>query len=168
MTASLQPPALRVGYVLKRFPRLSETFILNEILEVERQGVAVEVFSLLRPPAEVRHALVEDVRARVTYLPGGSALAGWTVRTMRPDWRLRKQALPDLLIDEGLDPGSLFPGREVTAACQLHLQAATLAILATGPADRSFACPFRLGRDDRGVAGEPPQRHPLFIHGPCP
>ena len=27
---------MRVGYVLKRFPRYSETFILNEILELER------------------------------------------------------------------------------------------------------------------------------------
>ena len=31
----------RIGYVLKRFPRLSETFVLNEILELERQGVDV-------------------------------------------------------------------------------------------------------------------------------
>ena len=30
---------LRVGYVLKRFPRISETFILHEILELERQGL---------------------------------------------------------------------------------------------------------------------------------
>ena len=33
--------ALRVGYVLKKFPRISETFILNEILELERQGVTL-------------------------------------------------------------------------------------------------------------------------------
>ena len=33
-----------VGYVLKMFPRLSETFILNEILELERQGVSLHIF----------------------------------------------------------------------------------------------------------------------------
>ena len=37
---------LHVGYILKQYPRLSETFILNEILGLERAGVAVSVFSL--------------------------------------------------------------------------------------------------------------------------
>ena len=69
-----QTAPLKVAYVLKRFPRLSETFILNEILELERQGVEVSVFSLLRPPAEARHKLLDDLRAQVTYLPGRKAL----------------------------------------------------------------------------------------------
>ena len=54
---------LRIGYVLKRFPRLSETFILNELLQLERLGVQVDVFSLLRPPEEPRHALLEELKA---------------------------------------------------------------------------------------------------------
>ena len=36
-TASGQRP-IRVGYMLKRFPRLSETFILNELLEAAKAG----------------------------------------------------------------------------------------------------------------------------------
>ena len=44
---------LRIGYIVKMFPRFSETFILNEILELERQGAKVTVFSLL-PPTEGR------------------------------------------------------------------------------------------------------------------
>ena len=48
--AGSSPPArLRVGYVLKMFPRLSETFILNELLELENRGVDVSVFSLMYP-----------------------------------------------------------------------------------------------------------------------
>ena len=47
---------LRVGYVVKRFPRFSETFILNEVLALEARGITVEVFSLLDPPDEPRHA----------------------------------------------------------------------------------------------------------------
>lgn len=35
-----------VGYILKMYPRFSETFILNELLELERQGVHVRIFSL--------------------------------------------------------------------------------------------------------------------------
>ena len=37
----------QVGYILKMFPRLSETFILHELLELQRQGIAPAVFSLM-------------------------------------------------------------------------------------------------------------------------
>ena len=40
---------MRVGYVLKRFPRYSETFVVTEVLAHEAAGWEVEVFSL-RPP----------------------------------------------------------------------------------------------------------------------
>ena len=42
-------PALRVGYVVKRYPRFSETFVVNEILAHERAGVEIDVFSLRTP-----------------------------------------------------------------------------------------------------------------------
>src|SRR5438874_2486212 len=45
----------RVGYVLKMFPRLSETFILNEVLELERQDMRLHIFSLKRPVDAVSH-----------------------------------------------------------------------------------------------------------------
>ena len=34
--------ATKVGYILKKFPRLSETFILNELLALEEAGIEVE------------------------------------------------------------------------------------------------------------------------------
>jgi glycosyltransferase involved in cell wall biosynthesis len=58
-----------VAYILKMYPRFSETFVLSEILELERQGVPLHVFSLKRPDDGVFHADVARVRARVTYLP---------------------------------------------------------------------------------------------------
>ena len=60
--------ALRIGYVVKRFPRFSETFILNEVLALEALGITVEVFSLLDPPDEPRHARLVDLKARVNRL----------------------------------------------------------------------------------------------------
>jgi colanic acid/amylovoran biosynthesis glycosyltransferase len=64
----------RVGYVLKMFPRFSETFILSELLELERQGTEIEVFSL-RPPADgCVHGDLGRLRARVHYVPQ----ARWT------------------------------------------------------------------------------------------
>lgn len=66
---------VRVGYVLKMYPRFSETFILNEILELERQGVALHVFALKKPDEGRFHADVARVRAGVTYAPESLALA---------------------------------------------------------------------------------------------
>ena len=58
-----------VGYVSKMFPRLSETFILNEILELERQGLSLRVFSMKRPTEPVVHEHTNAVRASISYLP---------------------------------------------------------------------------------------------------
>ena len=60
---------MRAGYVLKVFPRLSETFILNELLAHERAGANIGIFSLRAPTEDVVHESVADVRARVEYLP---------------------------------------------------------------------------------------------------
>jgi colanic acid/amylovoran biosynthesis glycosyltransferase len=75
--------SLRVGYVLKVFPRLSETFILNEILELERQGVKIDIFSL-KPPTEPRyHGDLSRLRASVTYLSSAEGSEAW--RKIRAD-----------------------------------------------------------------------------------
>ena len=58
-----------VGYLLKCFPRLSETFILNEVLELERQGLDLRVYSLNEPQEPVRHRLASQVRTKIQYLP---------------------------------------------------------------------------------------------------
>jgi len=58
----------KVGYVLKMYPRFSETFIVTELVQMQRLGVDLEVFSL-RPPADGRfHASLAELRAPVTYL----------------------------------------------------------------------------------------------------
>ena len=58
----------RTAYVLKMYPRFSETFILSEILAHEAAGADLEIFSL-RPPADGRfHEALAEVRAPVTYL----------------------------------------------------------------------------------------------------
>lgn len=61
-----------VAHVVSRFPLISETFILGEILELERLGLRVEVFSLLRERAPVRHAEAEALAARCVYASGSA------------------------------------------------------------------------------------------------
>jgi colanic acid/amylovoran biosynthesis glycosyltransferase len=62
------PEPLRVGFIVRRYPRHSETFIVREILAHEQAGLAIEIFSL-RPPID-RHfqELIGRVRAPVNYL----------------------------------------------------------------------------------------------------
>jgi len=59
----------RVGYVLKQYPRYSETFIVNELLAHEAAGLEVEIFSLR--PATDQHFqdVIARVRAPVHYVP---------------------------------------------------------------------------------------------------
>jgi glycosyltransferase involved in cell wall biosynthesis len=59
---------MKIAYLLKTFPKLSETFILNEILELERQGLELHIFSLREPSETKMHAGVAEVKAEVTYL----------------------------------------------------------------------------------------------------
>jgi colanic acid/amylovoran biosynthesis glycosyltransferase len=62
-------PKRHLGYVLKRFPRISETFVAAELIELERQGERVTVFAVSRPEEPFTHGFVGEVTAPVVYLP---------------------------------------------------------------------------------------------------
>ncbi len=62
-----RPPVL--GMLLKGYPRISETFIANEIRLLEEAGLAIRILSM-RPGREaITHPVVAAIRARVDYLP---------------------------------------------------------------------------------------------------
>lgn len=82
-----------VGYVLRKFPVLSETFILNEMLELEAQGVRLEIFTL-RPTNDPRfHEDLSRLQARITYVPGPDDLT----RLVRHHGRLSRQQRQEYL-----------------------------------------------------------------------
>ena len=64
---SAPTPEGHVGYVLKQYPRLSETFIVNEILGLERRGVDTTIFSLRHATEGRFQPAVAQVRGRVHY-----------------------------------------------------------------------------------------------------
>jgi colanic acid/amylovoran biosynthesis glycosyltransferase len=66
---SSHPSRLKVAYVMSRFPKLSETFVLGEILAVEGQGVEVELYPLLRAREDVVHPEARPLEARARYEP---------------------------------------------------------------------------------------------------
>ena len=59
----------RVAFVLKGYPRLSETFIAQEIAALERRGLDVLIVSLRQPTDARRHPVHEEIRASTLYLP---------------------------------------------------------------------------------------------------
>lgn len=89
----------RIGYVLKMYPRFSETFIVSEILGREAAGADIEIFSL-RPPVDPRfHSALADVRAPVNYISRvRKADELWQLlREAEPILPRLRHALPDLL-----------------------------------------------------------------------
>ncbi len=59
----------RVAFVLKGYPRLSETFIAQEISALERRGLKILIVSLRHPTDARRHPVHEEIRASILYLP---------------------------------------------------------------------------------------------------
>ncbi len=83
--AGFHPAARRVVVLVKRFPRLSETFILNEFLELRRQGVPAELWAIMDPRESHAHPEAVALVPEVTYLQTGriwSALPA-VARTIR-------------------------------------------------------------------------------------
>lgn len=58
-----------LAMVLKGFPRISETFISNEIQLLEEAGLRIHIFSMRSPREGFSHASVSRIKAPVTYLP---------------------------------------------------------------------------------------------------
>lgn len=63
------PPAPRLAYIMSRFPKLTETFVLNEILALERLGARVDLYPLLRQRQTVQHPEALRLTRQARFLP---------------------------------------------------------------------------------------------------
>lgn len=93
------PGQPRVAYIMSRFPKLTETFILFEMLAVVEQGVAVEVYPLLRHKTDVMHPEAERFVEQAHFVP----FVSWPVLRANLSYLRRKpraylSALRDLLL----------------------------------------------------------------------
>jgi glycosyltransferase involved in cell wall biosynthesis len=59
----------RIAVVVKGYPRLSETFIAQEIHGLERRGLALSIVSLRHPTDPAAHPIHRAIRAPLLYLP---------------------------------------------------------------------------------------------------
>jgi glycosyltransferase involved in cell wall biosynthesis len=78
-----------VVFILKGYPRLSETFIAQEILALERLGLDIRIVSLRHPTDKDVHPVHREIRAPVNYLP--EYLYQEPLRVIRAWWRARRQ-----------------------------------------------------------------------------
>lgn len=92
----------KIAYIVKRYPRFSETFIVNEIIAHEAAGLEIEIFSV-RPCIETHFQdLLSKVKSPVRYVPGDGVKAAdfWNAIRQCASEFDRSWSRLDELIDE--------------------------------------------------------------------
>jgi len=94
--------AKTIAIVLKGYPRLSESFIAQEILSLERAGLRLQLISMRHPTDGKLHPVHREIRSPVRYLPEYLHDEPWRVfkafiraQALKGYWR----ALPTFLAD---------------------------------------------------------------------
>lgn len=76
-----------IAYILKGFPRLSETFISNEIHLLESLGLRLRLYSVKSGDKDKVHDVVARIRAPLTYLPETTSLSNTSLwRWLKENW----------------------------------------------------------------------------------
>jgi glycosyltransferase involved in cell wall biosynthesis len=98
--------AASVAFILKGYPRLSETFIAQEIRALEAAGLDIRIWSLRHPTDPAAHPIHAEIAAPVRYLPEylhqepRRVLEGWRRARRLPGYRRARAAfLADLRRD---------------------------------------------------------------------
>jgi len=73
--------SMKVGYILKRYPRYSETFIVNEIIAHERAGLVIDIYSLRYSEDQHFQDIIAQVQAPVRYVSsnGSRSSSFWSM-----------------------------------------------------------------------------------------
>lgn len=89
---------MKIGYITSRFPKLTETFVLYEIVAMDRQNVPTALFPLLATRQRVVHPEVPALRDRIRFhpflsLPILSAVGHYARRRPRALWGALREVL---------------------------------------------------------------------------
>lgn len=121
-----------VAFLLKGYPRLSETFIAQEIAALERLGLSIRIVSLRHPTDRHRHPVHDLIRAPVRYLPEYlyqeplRVIRAWRQVRRLPTYRATLRAwLRDLRRDPTPNRGRRF-GQALVLAAELEPDVAWL------------------------------------------
>jgi glycosyltransferase involved in cell wall biosynthesis len=87
-----------IAFILKGYPRLSETFIAQEIRALEALGLDIRIVSLRQPTDRAVHPIHREIRAPLLYLPEYlhreplRCLRGWLFARRLPGYRAARRA----------------------------------------------------------------------------
>lgn len=116
---------MAILFLLKGYPRLSETFIAQEIHALEKRGIDIHITSLRFPTDKKTHPIVQDIQAPVTYLPEylyqeipRVLKAWWKARQMPGYKKAFRQWWKDLIRDFTANRGRRF-GQALVLASEL-------------------------------------------------
>ena len=92
------PKGKTLGMVLKGYPRISETFISNEIKLLEEMGFNIHIYSMRAPRESFSHDSIKQIKAKVTYLPSSmiKGLPAFLWHNLRLFCRMPKQYMKTL------------------------------------------------------------------------
>jgi glycosyltransferase involved in cell wall biosynthesis len=130
------------------YPRLAETFILNEILAHEADGLELEIFSLRAPIDGKFHRELAEVQAKVTYIPGQSVKADEFWSTVN---QARREFIGgENIVDDGVHECApdiyqsilLARAAQERGVTHLHAHFATIGTTVTRLASRMTGIPY--------------------------
>ncbi len=78
-----------VAFILKGYPRLSESFIAQEIRALEQRGLDIRIISLRHPTDAHVHPVHREIKAPLLYLPEYLYQEPW--RVMKAWWAARRR-----------------------------------------------------------------------------
>lgn len=79
---------LRIAYILKVYPRISQTFVLSEILAHERVGLEMDIFSLRRTDDTRFHSALARVQSPVFQIARAGSKASMVLKELREHGRV--------------------------------------------------------------------------------
>ena len=121
---------MRVAYILGRFPNLTETFIMDELLWIRNHGVDIEILSLFPPRSGPVHERSRDLEQHVHHTSNVSArsisaflhfafrsprkLAGTLAKAIQYTWREPKMLIMTLsIVLRSVDFARQLQGRDI-------------------------------------------------------
>lgn len=163
------PSEPRIGYVLKVYPRFSETFVVTEILAREAQGERISIFAL-RPTGDSRfHAELARVQAPVHHVPRPAkpSVLWMLLRDAATDPVLARslpRALPELLaadVDDAAQAVTVARLALATGIAHLHAHFASAATTVARLASLLTGIPYSFTAHAKDLFHESVSRHEL-------
>ena len=155
-----------LAILVKTWPKLSETFILEEVLGLERSGVDLRLYALEPPSDEIRHPVVAQVRAPLVCVPplaAGHAL-GYAWRHLQlaatSPWRYVQtlgQAMRQRTLREFLRGGWLAVQLRQDGAAHLHVHFISTPAEVAAAASATGGLPFSISAHAKDIYTSRPE-----------